>query len=222
MTMYRIVMYVIPSYPSPQSPSPQLPCASAFSAAASIQCTTATWRLPARARPQAALDEVWFMPTAIQPLKHHGPHATDAQRVEMLRSQRNAETDAGASARSKSTAAASATRSTRCGKSTKSCPKRSCFSDRRRRSPRCAALERTGGNLPPGNAARGSPRRRAGTRPHGPRARSARRKSAATRRNAAVDVSSTEIRRRVAAGESIDDLVPPAVAEFILTHKLYR
>jgi nicotinate-nucleotide adenylyltransferase len=30
------------------------------------------------------LDEVWFMPTAIQPLKQRGPHATDAERVEML------------------------------------------------------------------------------------------------------------------------------------------
>jgi nicotinate-nucleotide adenylyltransferase len=34
---------------------------------------------------QAALDEVWFTPTAVQPLKHKGPHATDHQRVEMLR-----------------------------------------------------------------------------------------------------------------------------------------
>src|SRR3954452_14307266 len=34
---------------------------------------------------QAKLDEVWFTPTAIQPLKHQGPHATDAQRTEMLR-----------------------------------------------------------------------------------------------------------------------------------------
>jgi nicotinate-nucleotide adenylyltransferase len=34
---------------------------------------------------QAALDEVWFTPTAIQPLKHAGPRATDAQRVDMLR-----------------------------------------------------------------------------------------------------------------------------------------
>src|SRR5262249_19540805 len=33
----------------------------------------------------AALDEIWFTPTAIQPLKHCGPLATDAQRVEMLR-----------------------------------------------------------------------------------------------------------------------------------------
>jgi nicotinate-nucleotide adenylyltransferase len=33
---------------------------------------------------QAALDEVWFTPTAIQPLKQNGPHATDAQRIDML------------------------------------------------------------------------------------------------------------------------------------------
>jgi nicotinate-nucleotide adenylyltransferase len=34
---------------------------------------------------QAALDEVWFVPTAIQPLKHRGPKAANADRVEMLR-----------------------------------------------------------------------------------------------------------------------------------------
>src|SRR5689334_12751571 len=34
---------------------------------------------------QARLDEVWFTPTAVQPLKQKGPHATDAERVEMLR-----------------------------------------------------------------------------------------------------------------------------------------
>ena len=34
---------------------------------------------------EAALDEVWFMPTAIQPLKHAGPQATNQQRLEMLR-----------------------------------------------------------------------------------------------------------------------------------------
>lgn len=34
---------------------------------------------------QAALDEVWFTPTAIQPLKQQGPLATNADRVEMLR-----------------------------------------------------------------------------------------------------------------------------------------
>jgi nicotinate-nucleotide adenylyltransferase len=34
---------------------------------------------------QASLDEVWFTPVAIQPLKHSGPKASDAQRIEMLR-----------------------------------------------------------------------------------------------------------------------------------------
>jgi len=37
----------------------------------------------------------------------------------------------------------------------------------------------------------------------------------------AIDISSTEIRRRVAAGESIDGLTPPAVVEYIRTHRLY-
>jgi nicotinate-nucleotide adenylyltransferase len=35
------------------------------------------------------------------------------------------------------------------------------------------------------------------------------------------DVSSTDIRRRVAGGESIEGLVPPAVAEHIRRHRLY-
>ncbi len=33
---------------------------------------------------QAALDEVWYTPTAVQPLKRNGAHATDVQRLEML------------------------------------------------------------------------------------------------------------------------------------------
>ena len=36
------------------------------------------------------------------------------------------------------------------------------------------------------------------------------------------EVSSTEIRRRVAAGGPIDALVPPPVAEYIASHRLYR
>lgn len=40
----------------------------------------------ARACQQAAtLDEVWFVPAAIQPLKQTGPHASDHDRLEMLR-----------------------------------------------------------------------------------------------------------------------------------------
>ena len=34
---------------------------------------------------QAALDAIWFTPTAIQPLKHQGPNASDDDRIEMLR-----------------------------------------------------------------------------------------------------------------------------------------
>jgi nicotinate-nucleotide adenylyltransferase len=34
---------------------------------------------------EAALDEIWFTPTAIQPLKQGGPQATNYQRLEMLR-----------------------------------------------------------------------------------------------------------------------------------------
>ena len=37
-----------------------------------------------------------------------------------------------------------------------------------------------------------------------------------------VDVSSTEIRRRLLAGQSVADLVPPAVARYIVEHGLYR
>jgi nicotinate-nucleotide adenylyltransferase len=36
------------------------------------------------------------------------------------------------------------------------------------------------------------------------------------------DVSSTEIRRRAARGETLDGLVPPAVAAYISHHQLYR
>jgi len=38
----------------------------------------------------------------------------------------------------------------------------------------------------------------------------------------AVDVSSTQVRTRVAEGEPIGGLVPDAVAEYISTHRLYR
>ena len=37
-----------------------------------------------------------------------------------------------------------------------------------------------------------------------------------------MDISSTEMRARVAAGESIAGLVPPAVASYIERHHLYR
>lgn len=36
-----------------------------------------------------------------------------------------------------------------------------------------------------------------------------------------IDISSTEIRRRVRAGEAIDDVVPPSVATYVKEHGLY-
>ena len=36
-----------------------------------------------------------------------------------------------------------------------------------------------------------------------------------------IDVSATEVRRRLAAAEPLDDLVPPAVATYIREHGLY-
>jgi len=35
-------------------------------------------------REQCRLDQVWFLPTAVSPLKQHGPQAADAARLEML------------------------------------------------------------------------------------------------------------------------------------------
>jgi len=37
-----------------------------------------------------------------------------------------------------------------------------------------------------------------------------------------LDVSSTEVRQRAAAGQTFAALVPPAVARYIETHGLYR
>ena len=37
-----------------------------------------------------------------------------------------------------------------------------------------------------------------------------------------VEASSSEVRRRIAAGQSITDLVPSAIAEYIAQHNLYR
>ena len=37
-----------------------------------------------------------------------------------------------------------------------------------------------------------------------------------------MDISSTDIRQRIATGQRIDDLVPPAVARYIDQHQLYR
>ena len=170
---------------------------------------------------QAALDEVWFTPTAVQPLKQKGPHATDAQRLEMLRlailpepSWRvcTLEIDRGGLSYTVDTLRQLKRRTAR---------RRAVLPDGRRRR---AATCRIGASRARSfRLATPLVVRRAGEAGTGP-GRAAR--LSAPRINSleliempAVDVSSTEIRRRAAAGKSIDDLVPPSVADYIASQK---
>lgn len=81
--MYRNVM--IASHPSPQPlvPSPHS-CLGIFGGSFD-PVHNGHLALARACQQQAGLDEIWFMPTATQPLKQKGPHATDAQRIDMLR-----------------------------------------------------------------------------------------------------------------------------------------
>lgn len=63
---------------------------------------------------------------------------------------------------------------------------------------------------------------RAGEAPHADAATAAQSHTMVTLPLPRIDVSATDIRRRAAAGEPIDDLVPPAVARYIDQHRLYR
>jgi len=182
---------------------------------------------------QAALDEVWFMPTAIQPLKRHGPYATDEQRVAMLEL---------AIAPNPSEPGRPRTRST----SWRVC---TLEIDRGGFSYTIDTLGQLHTELPEADlffmigadASRDIPRwkdpvgifqlatplivRRAGepepdldaiaqlcSPKHQPQIVEMK----------PVDVSSSDIRRRIAAGESIENLVPSAVAQYIREHSLYR
>jgi nicotinate-nucleotide adenylyltransferase len=183
---------------------------------------------------QAALDEVWFMPTAVQPLKRGGPRATDAQRIEMLHLALDAEfSRPGAPC---------------------PCPHnpwRVCTLeiDRGGLSYTVDTLRQLYRELPEaklffmlGADAAGDVHhwkepaqifrmaaplvvRRAG-QPGSDIAALAQLCTADTQpllaEMPAVDVSSSEIRRRLAVGETIDGLVPQAVALYIAEHGLYR
>jgi nicotinate-nucleotide adenylyltransferase len=181
---------------------------------------------------QAALDEVWFTPTATQPLKRRGPQATDAQRVEMLNLAIESEPSepAGLSPRS----------------SWRVC---TLEIDRGGISYTVDTLRQLHVELPEAklffmigaDAVRDVPKwkspaeifrlaaplvvHRAGQ----PAADLSDVALLCTRETQPrliemplVDVSSTEIRRRVVAGEPIDGLVPPAVAKYIAEHGVYR
>lgn len=171
---------------------------------------------------QATLDEVWFTPTAIQPLKHSGPHATNAQRVELLNLAIDDE------------------------------PKwRVCTLEIDRGGPSYTVdtLRQIRVELPDArlfflmgaDALRDAPRwkepaeifrlatplvvRRAGQpEPDLTTLTPQCTEQTMPRRieMPAIDVSSSEIRRRVVAGGPIGGFVPSAVAEYIAQHALYR
>jgi nicotinate-nucleotide adenylyltransferase len=171
---------------------------------------------------QAALDEIWFTPTAIQPLKHQGPHASDAERIEMLRvaigdvtSWRvcTLETDRGGRSFTVDTL-----RRVR-----EELPDVELFfpigADTLRdvqkwKEPR--EIFRMATPLVVGRAGQPIP----DLDPL---------KSVCTDNTQPqiihmlpLDISSSDIRRRIAAGETIDELVPPQIADYIRQHGLYK
>jgi nicotinate-nucleotide adenylyltransferase len=181
---------------------------------------------------QAALDEVWFMPTAVQPLKHNGPHASDVQRIEMLQ-------------------LAISSQDGEPGRPRPRPPWRVCTFeiDRGGQSYTVDTIRQLHGELPEAKLffLIGSDALREVYRWKEPReifrlatplvvhragelapalATLADLCQESTQPQVinmpAVDISSTEIRRRAAAREPIDQLVPNAVAQFIEQHQLYR
>jgi nicotinate-nucleotide adenylyltransferase len=186
---------------------------------------------------QAGLDEVWFTPAAIQPLKQAGPHATDAERIEMLRLAIDNE-----SSRPETT--------TTCDPQRRSTWRVCTLEiDRGGLSYSVDTLRQIHVELPEAilfflmgaDALHDAPRwkePREIFRLAAPlvvrRARELEPDLTALANLCAgntqpqliempvAEISSREIRRRVAANESIDGLVPAAVAEFIAQHALYR
>ena len=172
---------------------------------------------------QAALDEVWFTPTAIQPLKHRGPHATDAQRVEMLQPRnRNRAQRAGSSVDPELNWRVCTLEIDRGGFSYtvdtlrqihEELPEAELFfligADAVRDVPHWkepAEIFRLATPLVvrrAGNPNRILPTSNGCVPPN---------KQPQLIEMPAIDVSSTEIRRRIAAGEPIEQFVPPAVA----------
>lgn len=171
---------------------------------------------------QAGLDEVWFMPTAVQPLKQKGPHATDAQRLEMLSLVSYAEPNWRVSKLEIDRGGKSYTIDT-LRQLDEELPDAVLFfligADAvadvpRWREPRdifalaTPLVVHRAGEPAPGVAAL--------------KELCADNKQPRLIEMPPVEASSTEIRRRVAAGEPIISLVPAAVAEYISRHRLYR
>jgi nicotinate-nucleotide adenylyltransferase len=170
---------------------------------------------------QAKLDEVWFTPTAIQPLKQKGPRATDAHRLEMLRLAMGNEPSWRVCTIEIDRGGFSYTVDT-LRQIHEELPDAELFfligADALQdvgkwKEPReifrmAAPLVVCRAGQPAANFEQLKLLCTAATQPQ-------------SIEMPATDVSSSEIRRRVAAGESIDNLVPNTVAEFITQHRLY-
>jgi nicotinate-nucleotide adenylyltransferase len=171
---------------------------------------------------QASLDEVWFTPVAVQPLKHAGPLASDERRLEMLRLATKdeprwrvctLEIDRGGLSYSVDTLREihqqlpEATLFFLVGADTLRDVARWKEPEELFRLATPLVVRRPGDDEP--NLAALAPLCPA---EHSP----------LFVNMPAIDASSSEIRRRIAAAKSIDDLVPPPVAEYIAAHGLYR
>jgi nicotinate-nucleotide adenylyltransferase len=181
---------------------------------------------------QAVLDEVWFTPAAIQPLKHAGPHATDAQRIEMLKLAIDRERSEPGHSRPRPSWRVCTLEIERGGFS---------YTIDTLRQIRVELPEARLFFLLGADTVRDAPRwkepgeifrlaaplivRRAGE-PEPDAAALAALCASESHLQVVdmppVDISSSEIRRRVAADQPIDELVPSAIAEYIAQHSLYR
>jgi nicotinate-nucleotide adenylyltransferase len=171
---------------------------------------------------QVGLDEVWFMPTAVQPLKARGPHASDGDRVEMLRLATVDEPAWRVCTLEVERGGRSYTVDT-LRQLHEELPESELFfligADAIRdvaqwKEPReifrlaTPLVVHRPGEAPPDLVTLGALCTNA-TQPQ-------------IVNMPLADVSSTEIRRRVTVGESIDSLTPTAVTQYIAAHGLYR
>ncbi len=171
---------------------------------------------------QAGLDEIWFTPTAIQPLKRQGPRASDRHRLEMLR----------LAIANEPTWRACSMEIDRGGFSYTIDTLRQIYEE----LPAAELFFLIGADAIQDVAKWKEPREifRLATPLVVHRANSEKQKNGPLNQLCtattqpqwiempAMDVSSSEIRRRIAADEAIDDLVPPVVARFIFEHSLYK
>ncbi len=179
----------------------------------------------------AALDEVWFTPTAVQPLKRDGAHASDAQRLEMLSLAIESEPSEPGRPRPRPSFRICTLEIERGGLSYTVDTLRQIHVE----MPEAALFFLMGADVLRDVPQWKSPReifrlaaplvvRRAGQADpdlSSLAAMCAKANQPQLIEMPPIEISSTEIRRRIAAGEPIDSLVPPNVAEYIAAQDLY-